>query len=1271
MAGITQHIPNFIKGISRQPDELKMPGQVRDCKNALPDVTAGLQKRPGARLLNPLGFGPDGRLADDDTDYVPGSRRDGKWFDLYVGPEESYIGQINKDGRVEVWSTWDGLPRVVKYDSEPQDFGQVSDPISASPSCNSEEFAATRDELTRLDNEIEELEVEIDVLKTKLEEQGEGIIGGSRASYRAVPDADGPYPVYVVDRGMIYDSKADKAEKGKGLVRTIAPPIGEEYEQGGRRLSDVMVLTPDGYLKWKNAFENSDNDYANPRAFALRTDNETGNSLPIDPDDIHDDDNDGDIDNTAPDRLFKMRVYDFALVSGGDDGDEVSQGEIDQKISELNSLKEDRDDAFTAFVLTAAACGTAQLPDEETMLMAEIDKTANVLPYLQHRKNEELQTLSIQDRVMVINRQEAITMSESREDVRPCEAFLELKGVAGNRVYEFEVDLKAVDVGFTESSASKLTVAIKGAKDGDSWVDDEGKGTCIYSHNEIFQNISDNNGPGVGLGFELNTVGSSQPKNPKKPEKGYECEYTTTVKVLNGGQGWRQGDQVVVEMKDQKYKITVKEVREEWVGSEFKIYSDATSADGSTELSAQDILNDLKAKFDANSSLAALDFTSELVGNGLYIKNDKGLKFTLKAPDWDLLNAFGDMANDVTDLPTQCKAGYLTKVANTAAEEDDYYVQFFGTDGKPYPQGDITPKGKPIDEEDELYVRRSFGSDGPGAWYEVAKPGLPNIINHYSMPHQIRRVGSGRGTEFLVQPINWSDRMVGDDITNPVPRFCSVIKKERTTDGLTTEEVAEKRYINNAIFYRNRLCFLTGDAIVMSQPMQNVKDERFDFWKKTATTLIDTDPIDMVVTTRNPTKLYDALVVNNGLLLFSGSQQYLLSTNQDILSPKTAEVNEIASYRFNEKTTPISMGTTVGFISNAGVNSRLFEMTKISRDTEAEVLEQSKIIADIIPKDLNLLAHSKENTILLAGEYLDRNLWIYRYFNDGVERKQSAWVRWELTGDLVYHTIIDDVLFIIVRNFFENRDTNGWEVVTMQRIDLKESVWTSIVEDYTAVLNENKDGRYTVHMDNYRVVWPTDMQYYPHLDQTYFRLPLGYFSDKRLAAYTLKYGKFQGRAIYPTIELDNLGTWCVLDGNWSDTRLMIGYEFEYGVELPTLYPIQEAGKIVKSNYTGSLILHRMHISFGANGVYETSLVSKTRGSEVYTKMYEARPEDDYLADDVAFDPIAVQTVPIYDRNTNFQPNPWGIFIKSNHPSPCTLVSMTWEGDYSDRYYKRV
>ena len=1256
MAGITQHIPNFIKGISRQPDELKLPGQVRDAKNALPDVTKGLQKRPGARLLSPLGFGPDGRLASNDTDGTPGSRRDGKWFDLYVGPQESYIGQINKDGRVEMWSTWDGQPRIVKYDSEPQDFGLVSDPVSASPSCNSETFGATRDELTRLDGEIEQLEVEIDVLTTKLQKQSDDVTGGSRAIVRRIEEGDQIYPAYVVEKGYV-------VHNGGEFVQGIAPPPGE-YRKGGKKLSDVMVLTRDAYAKFKTNWRFDDEvnaayfgiDNANLKPYALNV----GGLL-----------EDSDTPGVYRNSSYRMEVYDYELTDGSGDNGEIDPGEIEDKKSELNSLKETRDSAFTAFVLAAAACGTAQLPDEETMLRADIDKTANVLPYMKHKTNDQLQTVSIQDRVLVVNRAKAVTMSEDREDVRPCEGYLELKGVAGGRVYEFELDLKAVDVGFTESSASKLTVSISGAEDGDSWESDDGKGTCIYSDNQIFQNIPDANGAGTGLGFELNTVGSAQAKDPKKPEKGYECVYTTTVKLLNGGQKWKQGDQVEVEMKGKTYKITVKEVREEWVGSEFKIYSDATSADGSVELSAQDILNDLNAKFNANSSLAALTFVSEIVGNGLYITNEQGLKFTLKAADWDLLNAFGDQVSDVTQLPTQCKAGYLTKVANSAAEEDDYYVQFFGTDGKPYPQGDITPQGKIIDDDDELYVRRSYGADGPGAWYEVAKPGLPNIINHYSMPHQIRRTGTGSGTEFLVQPINWADRMAGDEITNPAPRFCSIIKKVRTSTGLTNTAVAEKRYISNAIFYRNRLCLMTGDAIVMSQPMQNVKDERFDFWKRTATTLIDTDPIDMIVTSKNPTKLYDAIVVNNGLLLFSANQQFLLSTNQDILSPKTAEVNEVASYRFNPKTAPISLGTTIGFISNAGVHSRFFEMTNISRDQEAEVLEQSKVISDIIPKDLNLLAHSKENNVLIAGEYLDRELWVYRYFNDGVERKQSAWVRWELTGDLVYHTIIDDVMFIVVRNFFENVDTKGWEVVTMQRIDLKESMWTSIVEDYTAQLQENVDGRFTVHMDNYRVVWPTEMQYYPHLDQTYFRLPLGYFSDKRLAAYTLKYGKYQGRAIYPTIELDNLGTWCVLDGDWSDTRMMIGYEFQYGVELPTIYPQTTSGKITKSNITCSLILHRLHLSLGAHGVYETSLVSKSRGSDVYTQMYEARHEDEYLADDVAFDSIDLQTISVYDRNTNFQPNPYGIFITSNHPSPCTLVSMTWEGDYSDKFYKRV
>ena len=56
MAGITQTIPQFTAGISEQPDHLKFPGQVKDVTNAIPDVTRGLYKRPGAKRVgtNPL-----------------------------------------------------------------------------------------------------------------------------------------------------------------------------------------------------------------------------------------------------------------------------------------------------------------------------------------------------------------------------------------------------------------------------------------------------------------------------------------------------------------------------------------------------------------------------------------------------------------------------------------------------------------------------------------------------------------------------------------------------------------------------------------------------------------------------------------------------------------------------------------------------------------------------------------------------------------------------------------------------------------------------------------------------------------------------------------------------------------------------------------------------------------------------------------------------------------------------------------------------------------
>ena len=88
MASITQTIPNYIAGISQQPEELMLPGQVKELVNGLPDITDGLVKRSGTKFLSNL----------------TGATDDGAWFSYYRDDAEGiYIGQVATDGVVRMW----------------------------------------------------------------------------------------------------------------------------------------------------------------------------------------------------------------------------------------------------------------------------------------------------------------------------------------------------------------------------------------------------------------------------------------------------------------------------------------------------------------------------------------------------------------------------------------------------------------------------------------------------------------------------------------------------------------------------------------------------------------------------------------------------------------------------------------------------------------------------------------------------------------------------------------------------------------------------------------------------------------------------------------------------------------------------------------------------------------------------------------------------------------------------------------------------------------
>ena len=151
-----------------------------------------------------------------------------------------------------------------------------------------------------------------------------------------------------------------------------------------------------------------------------------------------------------------------------------------------------------------------------------------------------------------------------------------------------------------------------------------------------------------------------------------------------------------------------------------------------------------------------------------------------------------------------------------------------------------------------------------------------------------------------------------------------------------------------------------------------------------------------------------------------------------------------------------------------------------------------------------------------------------------------------------------------------------------------------------------------------------------------------------------------GRYAKPTIS----GTTLTLPGDWSGVTLTIGYIYPYEVKLPTIYPTRAQQGASTADVNASLVLHRVKFHFGKIGLYETTL--ERVGKNDYTEIYESTELDEYDASDAPYLEEFIKTVPVYEKNTNVE-----ITLKSSHPAPATLRSLSWEGDYSPKYYKRV
>ncbi len=795
--------------------------------------------------------------------------------------------------------------------------------------------------------------------------------------------------------------------------------------------------------------------------------------------------------------------------------------------------------------------------------------------------------------------------------------------------------------GFSDSFCPNVQTRIFHIDHGDSGDAADANGTA---HTYTVTPTGGSAGDRKDLFFRLQTTGQPVPEGGSASPH-YHCRYTTTIELLNGGQGWRTGDFFYIWMKNAKYKITVEAHSTSVVKANLALgRPEPTPFDTDTAVTADAILGDIRTSLLADSGGSATAFAGaggasiEQIGTGLYITKTSGA-FNISTPSGDNLNVMTDTVNDVAELPTQCKHGYVVRIAHSSKNEDDYYVKFYGHNN----------------------------IDGDGVWEECPKPGVQIAFDKTKMPIQIVRQANG---SFEVNQIDWETALVGDTAvggTNPQPSF-----------------IGQK--INKMLFFRNRLVLLSDENVIMSKP-----GDFYNFWAKTALTFTPTDVIDISCSSDKPAIIYDGIQVNSGLVLFTKTQQFMLTTDSDVLTPQTAKINALANYNFNYQTNPISLGTTIGFLDNAGRHSRFWEVARVLREGEPDVIEQSKLVDKLFNKDLRLISNSRENQIIFFSEKNTDTLYVYRYYTVSNKRLQQSWVTWTLPGKIQHHAVLDDALFVVLRNNSKDQ---------LVRIDIKIDANSATVTDdrgtnlalstghATATLLDPTvdDITYRIHIDTNSIIPKASLGYSSSTQRTGFTLPKGY--EVTTTTTSTEYRKLvvychesdsntsDSQAIqdadligsYAEVTLvgpDGSGDYSVeWAGDWTDHDITFGYLFDMEVKLPTIHYTQTSGDKHRSELQGSLVLHRLKFNLGNAGLYQT-LIQRT-GKPDYTETWEVTEADSYDANKVGIMKAITQTVPVYEKNTNLL-----VTLKSTHPSPTTLYSMTWEGDYTNKFYRRV
>lgn len=514
--------------------------------------------------------------------------------------------------------------------------------------------------------------------------------------------------------------------------------------------------------------------------------------------------------------------------------------------------------------------------------------------------------------------------------------------------------------------------------------------------------------------------------------------------------------------------------------------------------------------------------------------------------------------------------------------------------------------GDPSSDYDTFYVRYSAAK---AVWEESLKNGIPYQFDASTMPHLLVREADG---SFTFKRATWDNRLVGDTLSAPNPSF-----------------VGSK--IKTVFYHRDRLGLTADEGVVLSET-----GGYFNFFRASATTLSDTDPIDVTASHIKVSVIDNVVPFNKALLLFSGLTQFLLHSNDLPLSLSTIVIDSATEFEVVREVTPVGAGSNVYFAVPRGEHIGVYEYYVDTNNVQNDASDVTAHVQAYVPKNAFKFAVAESfDTLLVLSSEKPNRVYVYSFFWVGKDKVQSSWSYWELaaTDTILNVDFIEGTLYAVISR------ADGTYLEKMQ---------------LSGDAAETAMG-FVVHLDRRLRLTGT---YNSSTDKTTWVLPYAESGTMQVVL-SENFATRKGEIITTTRPSS---TAIEATGNYSGGQVYVGRRYEKRVQLSTQYLREQRGTNEVAVVDGRLQLRTFSITYAKTGYLRAEVAKAGRESATY--VFTGKVLGSYT----------LGTPPIVDGTFRFSVGGRNlgttITLINDSPYPSRLLSGDWEAFYTARA-KRV